>query len=201
MKEVKQKRKAAKVRPTQPLIEAPRRIVPVERDNAVPQLSEDIQRMLAARGIEHEQLRDIAVDIARIVHFTIPSGAMYDSSVKLAEFVSAMAYKPPGIDPKAINRLHKAVKDCGFDWGSLCNKADTVLSIASADRLKELDQLIYEGNNDLIALYAMQKKYARPGKVGITGGNFIQAKLTKLDNERETLLTRFPELADKDYQG
>ncbi|MNQ39198.1 hypothetical protein D3C85_528020 [compost metagenome] len=153
--------------------------------------------MLAARGIDSDQQGDVAVDIARMVHFAIPNGAMYDSSVKLAEFVSALAYKPPGIDEKTIVRFRKAVKDCGFDWGSLCTKADTVLSIASADRLKELDQLIFEGNNDLIALQEMQKKYSKPGKVGITGGNFIKAKLTKLENERDTLLTRFPELADK----
>lgn len=198
MTEVKKKRKVPKAKVVSQVFEAPRRIVPVERNNAVPKLSEDIQFLLAERGVEHPELSDIAVDIARKIHFAIPSGAMYDSSVKLAEFVGAMAYRPPGIDEKAIVRLRKAVKDCGFDWGSLCNKADTVLSIASADRLKELDQLIYEGNNDLIALVEMQKKYSRHGKTGITGGNFIQNSLNKLDNERETLITRFPELAESD---
>lgn len=198
MTEVRKKKKLPKGKAKTKLgkYEAPRRLNHIERSNPVPKLSEDIQFLLAERGVTHENLGDISVSIARMVHFAIPNGAMYDASVKLAEFIGTMAYRPPGVDEKAIIRLRKAVKDCQYDWGSLCCNADTVLSIAASDRFKELDQLIFEANNDLIALHEMQKKYARPGKTGITGGNFIKSKLQKLDLEREQLITRFPELVD-----
>jgi len=196
MTDTKKRRPTKKAPRTGRLPEAPRRLNPIERTNPMPTLVEDIRKILVEHHVHHENLSDLAIDIARIVHFSIPNGAMYDSSVKLAEFVSSMAYKPPGVDEKTIKRLRKTVKECGFDWSSLCTRADTVLSIAAGDRLRELDQLIFEANNDLIAIHEMQKKYAKMGGSNITGGNAIKTSLQKMDLEREQLITRFPELVD-----
>lgn len=201
MTEVKKKRRVTKKPLTKAkpmLLEAPRRLDPIERTNPMPKLSEEIKFLLAERGVTHPELDDIAVSIARRVHFAIPNGVMYASSVKLAEFVGVMNYAPPGLDPKAVIRLRKAAQDCGFDWGQLCNKSDIVLSIAADDRLKELDQLIFEANNDLIAIHEMQRKYAKLGGSNVTGGNAIKRCLQKMDLERETLITRFPELIENE---
>lgn len=194
------KRKVTK-KPLKPKkFEAPRRFQSIERGNSIPKLSEDIQFLLAGRGVTHPELGDIAVSVARLVNFAMPNGVMYDASVKLAEFVGVMNYAPPGLDQKAVIRLRKAAQDCGFDWGQLCNKSDTVLSIAADNRLKELDQLIFDANNDLIAIHEMQRKYAKLGGSNVSGGNAIKRCLQKMDAERETLITRFPELVDDEPQ-
>lgn len=171
----------------------------IRRENPMPKLSDDIHKLLVDyKPAQDSTMRDLAVSIARLVNFAMPNGAMYDASVVLAEFVSTMAYTPKGVDPKAQVRLRKAAKDMGFDWGQLCNKADTLLSIAAGDRLRELDQLIFEGNNDLIALQEMQRKYSKNniGVSNIKGSSAIKLCLQKMDLEREQLIDRFPELVD-----
>lgn len=179
-------------------IEPARTLGPIRRDNPIPKLSDDVHKLLVGYGQApgEKDLRSLAVDIARLVNFAMPNGVMYSASVILAEFVSTMAYAPEGKDPRVQVRLRKAAEDMGFDWGKLCNKADTLLTIAAEDRLRELDQMIFEGNNDLIALQEMQRKYAQTGAANVTGGNAIKTCLRKMDAERHQLIERFPELVD-----
>lgn len=190
----------SKRRVTKPVkIEPSRTLGPIRRDNPMPKLSDDIHKLLVDyKPAQDSDMRNLAVDIARLVNFAMPNGVMYSASVILAEFVSTMAYAPEGKDHKVQVRLRKAAQDMGFDWGRLCNKADTVLTIAAEDRLRELDKMIFEGNNDLIALQEMQRKYAGNsiGATNIKGGNAIKLCLQKMDRERETLIERFPELVD-----
>lgn len=178
-------------------IEPARNLGPIRRENPMPKLSDDIHKLLVDyKPAQDSSMRHLAVDIARLVNFAMPNGVMYAASVVLAEFVSTMAYAPDGKDPKVQVRLRKAAEDMGFDWGKLCNKADTLLTIAAEDRLRELDQMIFEGNNDLIALQEMQRKYAQTGAANVTGGNAIKTCLRKMDAERHQLIERFPELVD-----